>query len=225
MIGMRVYLKEAPKFAGRSSRNFAYLNFYFSAWLNSFYTWIQFYEHNKEEEFVKLKTKYYNAYLEYRLTYNLRMAATHSQSVINIWKYDVIADKSKFLIGVHHLLESRKHMQSIFCKELDMLKETISEFDTFEIVQKMEDILQKFQNELYESMCSDTSKALADILDVLPNDIQDLYNTELEEQEGTEQLNLGQIVLNFIRDACSIYPDFLPKSITNQAEKVCRIIP
>ena len=47
--------------------------------LNSFYAWVEFYQHNYKDVFNALKSNYYDTYFEYRLAYSLRKYTTHTK--------------------------------------------------------------------------------------------------------------------------------------------------
>ena len=67
----------------------------------------------------------------------------------------------------------------------------------------------EIQTQLWQEQEADTKNALRKILEVVPQEYPDLYNSYILSQDGEKYLNTGHPLHHFIYKAQKYYPQFL----------------
>jgi len=188
---------------------FVYWNFHYSNWLSSFYTWTQFHEYNFNHLFVRLKSKYYDDYAEYKFSYYLRTYLSHKSFVITKHSYDCLNNKTAILICPKELLETDR--ENVKNKDKVMLESYISqgqEIDAVELATSLYSALKHFQKEIWDGLCADVQESLQLILKNIPMKQPECYNSAIDCDENETHISIGHIVTKFIQLADKLYPPF-----------------
>lgn len=207
-IGIENFIKQSPLHCWHTEDDYAHLNFYFSAWINAFYCWLEFNEKNFSDIFKKVKSKYYDSCYSYRLAYNLRIASTHHGGVIDTLLYDTLCGKTTICISCSTLMKCKSYLQNRFVRELDAKGKEHKNIDAVKLSAEMSDIIQAMQFEIWDACKEELCKKIKYLMEILPADMQDMYNSSLESEDGKVNLQIGLIVTQFINRANCNIPHF-----------------
>lgn len=143
---------------------FATLNRYTFNFVNTFYSYINFYETNFKKVFYPIKTKYYDENIEYRLIYNIRNYMAHKEMVVTTVRTDITKNDSDDNVSVQLDIEKmadkdsgvqkkvREELQKMIKenKHLDLRLLTTNFIDLFELLQKdlMNELAKKIGKDL-----------------------------------------------------------------------------
>lgn len=106
-------------------------------------------------------------------------------------------------------MQSKSHMQKSFIPELLELQKSKNSIDAMHIAIEMKRILTNFQKEIYDSLMKDVQASLSLVLSVLPNNLNAMYNTHLESDDGKVKMPIGTEINYILHKISKVYPPFL----------------
>lgn len=206
------FLSAASKIGCGQSENFTKINRYFTNYLNSFYMWLTFHNHNKlfEKAYARLKSKYQNENLTYGLARTLRNYTTHKAFAISKISFDVLNEYTSFMIEPALILEDNKVDKNKLAKEHFIhLKESNDCLNAVQFTEDFLDFFDKFQREIWDYLLPDIKKNLHTILSVIPSNAPDCFNMSIFDEEEKHVLNVGRYMKLFWDRMTIVYPSAL----------------
>ncbi len=174
--------------------------------LDTFYAYINFFEKNYKDVFLKVKKPVYDNFFEYRLIYNLRRYMTHCEIAITKASYDVLKDKQTILLDMDEIIEKgKKSLQKKFVDEIKNKK--IKEIDLEKIITQFTYIFEKIQESIIELLLKDILLDLDNLKNVIvTKDNGGIIETYLRKSGKTEdEVATSYIYVNFQKKFMSRY--------------------
>lgn len=163
--------------------------------LNSFYAWVEFYQHNYKDLFNTLKTKYYDSYFEYRLAYSLRRYTTHCSVCISTIEYDVLKEEEHIYIKPELLLENKEYFNSIVMNDLAELFKSNSKIELSDFLSRFVLMLEKMQMELWKTTIITNINVMNTILSQTQPRQDVFMDTVIESEDKSVRIRIGYILM------------------------------
>ena len=163
--------------------------------LNSFYAWVEFYQHNYKDVFNALKSNYYDTYFEYRLAYSLRKYTTHCSVCISKIVFDVLKEEEHIYIDPELLLENKDYFNSIVKNDLAELVKSNTKIELPVFLSRFVLVLEKMQKEIWDTTIITNTKIMKTILlNTQPR--QDvIMDTVIESEDNSVRTRIGYILM------------------------------
>ena len=188
---------------------FIRLNGAFANCLNSYYLWKCYHNHDKTDYIEKIKKDFRSRYIECYLFSELRNALAHDGFIITQTSYDVLNEEMHIEIDPALILETNRKLNGKLRDYLEKLKEDDLKIQVIELIDKIEEIYEKAQKQLWEAQKKAVRENLNLIFAVIPSSLTDFYNTYIESDDGNIHYNIGQKLYHFIIRSNMYYPDFI----------------
>ena len=168
--------------------------------VDTFYSYINFFEKNYKNKFLEVKTELYDKYFEYRFVYNLRNYLIHEDLAVMKVSYAYYNDHvdTAFLVAVNDLICAEK-IKIKFKEELKSLKE--KDISIYEILVNFGQILVELQVKMLIALSDEIEKSFTYIRSY----IQDMHDVFLIKDTKTINglLNVltkyySNLALNFV---------------------------
>lgn len=191
--------------------DFNIINCCFSNYMNSFYTWKCYLNHNYKD-FPTIQEKAKSAHILYHFGDRLRNYTSHNAFAITKYTFDVINEKEYFIIDPNELLKKgkRKDWGSKVEKWLNDQLKNDKFIEAYTFALEFYGICQEIQNELWRKQTQQLREDLSAIIAILPSGLSNIYNVSISSEDQTVYVGIGQIIAQFLKKAAFQYPAFIP---------------
>ena len=185
LINTQHFLELSQKGSSGEETTFVELNLYFTNYLNAFYTWITFHNHEKNLYYAnmckELKESYQNENLIYGLARDLRNYTTHNGFAINKIVCDVLNERVSYWITQEFYFHAKENS-----KTSRIVKNNLSGIQStgIEAVKFTMDFISMFkqlQNDFWKIAWSVIQKEVQVILEIAAPNAPDCYNTYIKD--------------------------------------------
>jgi hypothetical protein len=198
--GYHILSSISPDELQKTKDKFYIAEYNFASWLNCFQIWRAFHEKNYKEIFNPLAHSFYDNYNEYKLACVLRTTFTHMPCGPLSFVFDVLQETSSINLNISNILKTDKDLKR---KEIYILEETLNKygerFDILKFSAEANKVFESFQSEIWSKMTPGVNKSFKIIGKHMPLNGSDCYNSYIEFENGSEEINVGHIVNSFIK--------------------------
>lgn len=207
LVNAQYFLQLSQKGNSKEEIAFVELNLHFTNYLNAFYTWKCF--HNHEESlyyayiYKNLKKTYQDNNLIYCLASDLRNYTTHNGFAVDKIVFDVLSEQVSYWITTDFYLHAEKSK-----KTSRTVKNTLSTIhsDGIEAVKFTTDFISMFkqlQKSVWEIAWTEIHKEVEIILKITAPDAPDCYNTYIKNScDDTFHFHVGRILELYYKRMC-----------------------
>lgn len=209
-----IRMKDTTKnYCSKESEIFVEINGAFANLLSSYYLWKCYNQHEHSSSFKALQEDYRKKYIECHLISELRNYLAHDGFAISSTTFDVLNEIMHFNVSPQAIIDSKRksgHKPNTELKKyLSELINAGKEIDAIPLVDRFQQIYLEIQTRLWQQREADTKHALQQILEVVPKEYPDLYNSYIISEDGEKYLNTGHQMHHFICRAQKYYSKFL----------------
>ena len=159
-------------------------------WLNSFYVWGNYVKRSYGKESIGSLITNYAGYDSLYLAHRFRSILVHQSMLINVFSYDVLNEKSKYVIN-SKLVMSEKEINKLRVKiKEDLLNNP--EVDVENFTGKFLCEFFKINKYISENIQEDLSKHETNIMKYLPPKLPNMYNCRIVSKTGVELICVGR---------------------------------
>ena len=212
---LNCFIELQDKIHVQSEDNFILLNASFANWLNAFYMWVTFHNHNHNDFFVDLASEYRKKSNIFRLASIFRNYETHDSFAIDAIVFDVLKEKSHYLIHLDKMVEIMSGKVNANDKAwlLDKISngELDNSIDAIEYAKEFVSVFESIQHEIWNKLSEDIICAYNRCINTLNFDYSDLYNLSIksDDTEIEDDYGIGQVLSNSLKKIRDNYPNMI----------------